>query len=151
MKEISHLLRKAYLDKLDPFIIDGITIPVFDEMVNPSVQIPTYKGASCYIVVLDQNEVETSNNDNSFRQNAVIGFDVVCKSHSIAGKLASELISNQLQESVHELEGQTIQIDETGIQVFSTTKIFSRSFKELGASLTSYRKRITFSNIIYES
>ena len=102
-------------------------------------------------MVLDQNEVETSNNDNSFRQNAVIGFDVVCKSHSIAGKLASELISNQLQEVVHELEGQTIQIDETAIQVFSTTKIFSRSFKELGASLTSYRKRITFSNIIYES
>ena len=42
MIETSHLLRKAYLDLLNPFIIEGITIPIFDNLVNPKITIPKY-------------------------------------------------------------------------------------------------------------
>ncbi len=115
MKEVSHLLRKAYLDALSPFIIEGVTIPIFDEMVNPSVSIPLYRGASAYILVTDQSESETTNNDSSFRQNANISFDIVCKSQSLSGKLATELISNQLQEEIHKLAGVDITI--AGFQI----------------------------------
>lgn len=152
MKEISHLLRAAYLSELTPFIIEGVTIPIFDQMVNPNVSIPTYRGANSYIIILDQNEVETTNNDCSFRQSAYITFDIVTKfSGNVMSSLPAELISNKLQQDVKSLEGQVIAIQNADIQVLDTVKVTSRTFIEEGASIIVVRRRIIFSNTVYQS
>jgi hypothetical protein len=151
MIETSHLLRKAYLDLLNPFIIEGVTIPMFDNLVNPAITIPKYKGGDCYIIVLDQNEVETSNNDCSQRTTSVISLDVVTKYLlNVGGVLASELISSKIQALVNTLEGQSININLANIQVLGTSLINARSFSDQGLNLTIYRKRLTFQHSIYQ-
>jgi hypothetical protein len=152
MIETSHLLRKAYLDLLNPFIIEGVTIPIFDNLVNPAItNIFKYKGADCYIIVLDQNEVETSNNDCSQRTTSVISLDIVTKYPlNVGGVLASELISSKIQTLVNTLEGQSININLANIQVLGTSLINSRSFSDQGLNLTIYRKRLTFQHSIYQ-
>jgi hypothetical protein len=152
MKETSHLLRKAYIDLLTPFVIEGVTIPIFDYLVNPNVTIPKYRGADTYIIIGDQSEVETSNNDCSQRTTSVIGLDIVTKyTLNVGSSLAAALISNQLIQEVNTLTGQPIQINQTGIQVLGTELINSRNFVDQGGSLTAFRKRLTFSHSIIQS
>jgi hypothetical protein len=152
MKNTSHLLRKAYIDLLSPFVIESVTIPVFDNLVNPAVTIPKYMGADAYILIVDQNEVETSNNDCSQRITSVISIDIVTKYPlNVGGLLSCELIANDVLEAVNTLTGQPIQINESGIQVLSTTLLNSRTFTENGGNLTAFRKRLTFSHSILQS
>jgi hypothetical protein len=151
MIETSHLLRKAYLDLLNPFIIEGVTIPIFDNLVNPAITIPKYKGADSYIIVLDQNEVETSNNDCTQRTTSVISLDVVTKYPlNVGGVWASELICSKIYELVNTLEDQSINIILANVQVLGTSLINSRSFTDQGLNLTIYRKRLTFQHSIYQ-
>jgi hypothetical protein len=151
MIETSHLLRKAYLDLLNPFIIEGVTIPIFDNLVNPKITIPKYKGADCYIIVLDQNEVETSNNDCSQRTTSVISLDIVTKYPlNVGGVLASELICSKIYSLVNTLEDQSIYFNIANIQVLGTSLINARSFTDQGLNLTIYRKRLTFQHSIYQ-
>lgn len=152
MKETSHLLRKAYIDLLTPFVIETVTIPVFDQLVNPNVTIPKYKGADSYILIVDQSEVETSNNDCSQRATSVIGLDIVTKYPlNVGGSLASSLIADQIIQAVNTLTGQPIEIDQSGIQVLGTQLINSRLFIEQGGSLTAFRKRLIFQHSIYST
>lgn len=153
MKEISHLLRKAYLDLLTPFTISGVTIPIFDTIVNPNTPIPTYSGVKAYIVILDQNEVERIGNRCAQSQLATITLDIVTKFNSggVFSSLPCELISDQVQQAVNTLTGQPISINQPDIQVLTTRKSLSRNFTELGSSLTVVRKRIIFEHNIYES
>jgi hypothetical protein len=151
MIETSHLLRKAYLDLLNTFIIEGVTIPIFDNLVNPKITIPKYKGADSYIIVLDQNEVETSNNDCSQRTTSVISLDIVTKYPlNVGGVLASELICNKIYQLVNTLEDQSIYINLANVQVLGTSLINARSFTDQGLNLTIYRKRLTFQHSIYQ-
>jgi len=152
MKEISHLLRLAYLNILAPLVVEGVTIPIADSFINPNQTIPIFRSGQAYVLLVDQNEVETSNNFCGFRQTATISLDVITKFPNGSGsKLASELISNVIQTQVNLLNGQSINIAETDIQVLSTTKVSSQSFEEPGQSLVVFRKRITFSHILIQS
>jgi len=152
MKEFSNLLRLAYLELLNPLILEGVTIPILDEMVNPNQQTATYRASQAYVLITDQNEVETSNNFSTFRQTATISLDIITKFPNGSGsRLASELISDKIQTQVNLLNGQSINIDNSVIQVLSTTKVASTSFVEPGQSLVVFRKRITFSHIIIQS
>jgi len=152
MKEISHLIRKAYLDLLEPLTVEGVSIPIGDTILNTNQPPATYRSSKSYILVTDQTEVETSNNDCSFRQNSVITFDIICKYPNGSGsKLATELISDALQQKIVSLDGQNIQIGFSGFQVLNTQKTFAQSFTELGETLTVYRKRLTFTQQVWQS
>jgi len=152
MKEVSNLLRLAYLELLNPLILEGVTIPILDEMVNPNQQTATYRASQAYVLITDQNEVETSNNITTSRQTTTISLDVITKFPNGSGsRLASELISDKIQTQVNLLNGQSININDAVIQVLSTTKVASTSFVEPGQSLVVFRKRITFSHIIIQS
>jgi hypothetical protein len=152
MKEVSNLLRLAYLNILSPLVVEGVTIPVLDEMVNPNQQTATYRASQAYVLITDQNEVETSNNFSTFRQTATISLDIITKFPNGSGsRLTSEIISDKIQTQVNLLTGQSINIDNSVIQVLSTTKVSSTSFVEPGQSLVVFRKRITFSHIIIQS
>jgi hypothetical protein len=152
MKEISHLLRKAYLDLLQPLTVEGVIIPIGDTLLNVNQSPVTYRSGIAYVLVTDQTETETSNNDCGFRQNASIVFDCIVKYPNGSGsKLAVELISGAIQEKVVSLGGQFIQIGLTGFQILNTQKAFAQSFTELGETLTVFRKRITFTQQVWQS
>ena len=150
MKEISYRLREAYATLLNPVIVESITIPVFDERVTPTAVIPTFKGGKAYILITDQNEVETTNNQCTFRKTATIAFDIITKFPlNYGGKISSELIANEIQEIV--LNGVGVQsISMSGFQVLSTRLEFSRAFIENGETQTAYRKLLVFNHSIYE-
>jgi len=150
MKEISYRLRDAYATLLNPLTVESVVIPIFDERVNPKSVIPTFKGGKAYILITDQNEVETTNNQCTFRKTATIALDIVTKYPlNIGGKIASELISNAIQEIVLNGVGiQSIAIPE--FQVLTTRLEFSRSFIENGDTETAYRKLLVFTHSIYE-
>jgi len=149
MKEISHIIRKAYLDLLKPLTLDSMYVPVFDERVNPQVQIPTYKGGRCYVLIRDQNEVETTNSQCTFRKTASITLDIVTKYPlNLGGKLTSELISNEIQQKINTFN--QISFEMEGFQVLSTKLEFSRNITENGDTETAYRKILGFSHSIYQ-
>ena len=163
MNEISHILRKAVIDALNPITVtfDGgfhyaldldfggsigqVIIPIFDERVNPAVQLPDLMGSKSYVLVRDQQEVETTNDKCSFRQNAFITLDCICKfPPNVGSKYASELISAYIQPLMSGV------IDVPGWQVLNVQKVNSQSIVEQGVNNTAYRKILTYSFDVYE-
>jgi hypothetical protein len=146
MKEIASELRKAVIEVVSPIEIDGITIPIFDERVNPSRLIPIVRGSNSYIIIRDQIEVETTNDKCQVRQNANITIDIVTKFPlNSGGKLLSEIISGIVQESI--FRG-SIQIQ--GFNIINVRKASSRGLVEQGVTLTAYRKIITYVFDVFE-
>jgi hypothetical protein len=149
MKEISHLLRKAYLDTLSPLTVEGSFIPIFDELVNPNSSTGNIQGATAYVIIRDQNEVETTNSQCTFRKTASITLDIVTKYPlNRGGKLASELISNEIQQKINTFN--QISFEMEGFQVLSTKLEFSRNITENGDTMTAFRKILGFSHSIYQ-
>ena len=145
MNEISYILRKAVIDLITPMVVGGVTIPVFDERVNPSVTIPDFMGSKSYTLVRDQQEVETTNDKCGPRQNALITLDCICKfPPNVGSKYAVELISAYIQPLM------TTDIIVSGWNVISVIKVNSQSIIEQGVNNTAYRKILTYSFDVYE-
>ena len=145
MNEISYILRKAVIDLITPMVIGGVTIPVFDERVNPAVPLPDLMGSKSYTLVRDQQEVETTNDKCGPRQNALITLDCICKfPPNVGSKYAAELISAYIQP----LMSTDIVIE--GWNVISVIKVNSQSIVEQGVNNTAYRKILTYSFDVYE-
>ena len=49
-------IRGKVMTALSGYKHNGVAVPVFDEVVNPSVALPTIAGAQVYIVLQDQQE-----------------------------------------------------------------------------------------------
>lgn len=150
MKEVSYRIRDAYTTLLNPLTVASITIPIFDERVNPKSTIPTLKGGKAYVLITDQNEVETTNNQCSFRKTVTIALDIITKYPlNVGGKIASELIADKIQQIILSGVGiQAIYIPE--FQVLSSRLEMSRAMIENGDTETAYRKLLVFSHTIYE-
>lgn len=146
MKEVASELRKAVLDAISPLVVNGVTIPVTDSFFTPTEDVTNYAGAICYVIISDQDESETTNNDCSTRQNTRLTFDVVTKFPSgFGGKKASEDISNEIQEAV---TLGNIAID-SDWQILNIRKDFSRTIIEQGTSQIAYRKLISYTFDIF--
>ena len=50
-------IRGKVMTALSGYAHNGVAVPVFDEVVNPSVALPTIAGAQVYIVLQDQQQV----------------------------------------------------------------------------------------------
>jgi hypothetical protein len=145
MKEISLPLRIAVIQALTPFTIGGIQIPIFDEFVNPSVNLPAFMGGKAYVVIRDQQEVETTNDKCQIRQNALITVDCIVKFPSTGGtRTAVESLSTFVMDKI--VRGFQL----TDWNVLNVTKVNSRTLIEQGASEIAYRKLITYSFDVYE-
>lgn len=106
-------------------------------------------GGKAYILITDQNEVETTNNQCTFRKTVTIALDIVTKYPlNFGGKIASELIANAIQEQVSLLNSNAVSF--SGFQVLNTRLELSRSFIENGDTETAYRKLLVFNHTIYE-
>jgi parallel beta-helix repeat protein len=143
--EISHMLRLAIIETLTPLVVEGVTIPIFDERVNPAETIPELLNGISYVLIRDQQEVETTNDKCAFRQNAVITLDCVVKYPvNVGSKLASELISCEIQSRINR------QVPIPGWQVLVVRRVNATSIVEQGITQTAYRKLITFQFDVYK-
>ena len=52
--DVSTTIRGFLFEALQGFKFKGITVPVFDELVNPNVALPVIGGAETYVVIQDQ-------------------------------------------------------------------------------------------------
>jgi hypothetical protein len=143
--EISHLLRLAIIQTINPLVVEGVTIPIFDERVNPAETIPELLNGISYVLIRDQQEVETTNDKCAFRQNALITLDCVVKYPvNVGSKLASELISCEIQSRINR------QVPIPGWQVLVVRRVNATSIVEQGQTQTAYRKLITFQFDVYK-
>lgn len=147
MREIATDLRIAILNAINPLTINTVTIPVFDTFLPPSVTIPTFETSKAYVLITDQNEAETTNNDCSTRQTASVNISIITKfPQGSGGKKASEIISNVIQQAIV-LNNISLPMD---LQLVNIRKAFSRVQIEQGTSEIAYQKIIGYTFDIYE-
>ena len=137
-------IRVAYFSALEGLAFDGIEIPVFDEVVNPKVTLPTIKGAEVYVLLQDQQEYEDSSQVVcEYRMISNITVKVVTKWGLTGNKRLSEDIGQLIDEhlrgdrNVSKLED----IDRIELEI-------SRSLPEYSTSNLAFSKILIYKNYI---
>lgn len=148
--DISEAVRRAFFSVLTPLIIDGVTIPVFDEEVNASEVIPVLNGASCYVIIQDQQEVEGNQNYCSYRENCSITIRIVTKfaTNQSLGKKVAEKISNVVQKKIKPNGKTHALVDANGFSFQQVKKELSKTINENANGLTAVSKVIIYNTIV---
>lgn len=147
MREIATDIRQAILAEISPLVVSGVTIPVYDTFLPPTVSPATFMGGQAYVLITDQNEAETTNNDCSIRQTASVTISVITKfPQGSGGKKASETISNVIQQAIT-IDDLTLPND---LQLINLRKEFSRVQIEQGTSQIGYQKIIGYNLDIFQ-
>lgn len=147
MIEIATEIRKAIIAEISPLTLSGVTIPVYDTELPPGINPANYLGSQAYVLITDQNEAETTNNDCSIRQTASVTINIITKfPQGSGGKKASETISNVIQQAITK-ENLTLP---AGIQLLNLRKAFSRVQIEQGSSQIGYQKIIGYTLDIFQ-
>ena len=147
MREIATNIRTAILAEISPLVISGVTIPVFDTFLPPTVAPATFMGGQAYVLITDQNEAETTNNDCSIRQTASVSISIITKfPQGSGGKKASETISNVIQQALT-IDNLVLPAD---LQLINLRKSFSRTQIEQGSSQIGYQKIIGYTLDIFQ-
>ena len=146
MREIATDIRIAVINAISPLVLSGVTIPVRDTELPPSINPANYQNSAAYVLITDQNEAETTNNDCSIRQNATFQINIITKfAQGNGGKKLSENISNAIQQKMT-LEYLTLPID---LQAVNIRKNFSRVQIEQGTSQIAYQKILSYTLDIF--
>lgn len=141
MREIATDIRIAVINAISPLVLSGVTIPVRDTELPPSINPANYQGSAAYVLITDQNEAETTNNDCSIRQNATFQINIVTKfAQGNGGKKLSENISNAIQQKMN-LTDIVLPGD---LQAVNIRKNFSRIQIEQGSSQIAYQKILSY-------
>jgi hypothetical protein len=147
MREISTDIRVAIINAISPLTLSGTIIPVHDTELPVSIAPAIYLGSQAYVLITDQNEAETTNNDCSIRQNATFQISIVTKfPQGNGGKKLSENISNAIQLKMT-LDYLTFPAD---LQVLEIRKNFSRTQIEQGSSQIAYQKILSYTLDIFQ-
>jgi hypothetical protein len=147
MRDIATDIRKAVIDAISPLTLSGVTLPVYDTELPPSVNPANYQGSAAFVLITDQNEAETTNNDCSIRQNATFQINIVTKfAQGNGGKLLSENISNAIQLKMN-LDDLVLPAD---LQAVNIRKNFSRVQIEQGSSQIAYQKILSYTLDIFQ-
>jgi len=150
MNEISSILRIALINVISPLVVEGVTIPIFDSRVNPNVTIPSLNRGKCYVIIRDQQEVETLGCKVGYRQNALISLDIIAKyPANVGSRVTTELISGTIQPMIHEANFAPL-LAEFGWNLMKITKVSSRGLEENGNTETAYRKLITYQFDVFQ-
>lgn len=146
MREIATNIRTAILAEISPLVISGVTIPVYDTELPPGINPANYLGSQAYVLITDQNETETTNNDCSIRQTATVSINIITKfPQGSGGKKASETISNVIQQALT-IDNLVLPAD---LQLINLRKSFSRTQIEQGSSQIGYQKIIGYTLDIF--
>jgi hypothetical protein len=147
MREIATDIRKAIIAAISPLTLSGVTLPVYDTELPPGINPANYQGSAAYVLITDQNEAETTNNDCSIRQNATFQINIVTKfAQGNGGKKLSENISNAIQLKMT-LDYLTLPAD---LQAINIRKNFSRTQIEQGSSQIAYQKILSYTLDIFQ-
>jgi hypothetical protein len=147
MREIATDIRIAVIDAITPLVLSGVTIPVHDTELPPTINPANYQGSAAYVLITDQNEAETTNNDCSIRQNATFQINIVTKfPQGNGGKKLSENISNAIQQKMN-LTDIVLPGD---LQAINIRKNFSRVQIEQGSSQIAYQKILSYTLDIFQ-
>jgi hypothetical protein len=146
MREISTDIRVAIINAISPLTLSGTIIPVHDTELPVSIAPAIYLGSQAYVLITEQNESETTNNDCSIRQDATIQISIVTKfPQGNGGRKVSENISNAIQQKMT-LDYLTLPDD---LQVINIRKNFSRTQIEQGSSQIAYQKILSYTLDIF--
>jgi hypothetical protein len=147
MRDIATDIRKAVIAAISPLTLSGVTLPVYDTELPPSITPANYQGSAAFVLITDQNEAETTNNDCSIRQNATFQINIVTKfAQGNGGKLLSENISNAIQLKMN-LNDLVLPGD---LQAVNIRKNFSRVQIEQGSSQIAYQKILSYTLDIFQ-
>lgn len=146
MRDIATDIRVAIINAISPLTLSGTIIPVHDTELPVNVVPAIYQSSQAYVLITDQNEVETTNNDCSIRQNAIFQINIITKfPQGNGGKKLSENISNDIQQKMN-LTDIVLPGD---LQAISIRKNFSRTQIEQGSSQIAYQKILSYSLDIF--
>jgi hypothetical protein len=146
MREIATDIRKAVIAAISPLTLSGVTLPIYDTELPPGINPAVYQGSAAYVLITDQNETETTNNDCTIRQNATFQINIVTKfAQGNGGKKLSENISNSIQLKMN-LTDIVLPID---LQAINIRKNFSRVQIEQGSSQIAYQKILSYTLDIF--
>jgi hypothetical protein len=147
MREISTDIRIAVINAITPLTLSGVTIPIYDTELPPTINPANYVNSASYVLITDQNETETTNNDCTTRQNATFQINIVTKfPQGSGGKKLSENISNAIQQKMT-LDYLTLPGD---LQAINIRKNFSRTQIEQGSSQIAYQKILSYTLDIFQ-
>ena len=146
MRDIATDIRIAVINAITPLTLSGVTLPVYDSELPPTINPANYVNSAAYVLITDQNETETTNNDCTIRQNATFQISIVTKfPQGSGGKKLSENISNAIQQKMT-LQYLTLPID---LQAINIRKNFSRVEIEQGSSQIAYQKILSYTLDIF--
>ena len=146
MREIATDIRVAIINAITPLTLSGVTLPVYDSELPPTINPANYQNSAAYVLITDQNETETTNNDCSIRQNATFQINIVTKfPQGSGGKKLSENISNAIQQKMN-LDDLIFPLD---LEVINIRKNFSRVQIEQGSSQIAYQKILSYTLDIF--
>jgi len=147
MRDIATDIRIAVINAITPLTLSGVTLPVYDTELPPSITPANYQGSAAFVLITDQNEAETTNNDCSIRQNATFQINIVTKfAQGNGGKKLSENISNAIQLKMN-LNDLVLPGD---LQAVNIRKNFSRVQIEQGSSQIAYQKILSYTLDIFQ-
>lgn len=147
MREIATDIRIAVIAAISPLTLSGVTLPVFDTELPPGINPANYQNSAAYVLITDQNESETTNNDCSIRQSANFQISIVTKFPlGSGGKKLSENISNAIQQKMN-LTDIVLPAD---LQAINLKKEFSRVQIEQGVSQIAYQKILSYTLDIFQ-
>jgi hypothetical protein len=150
MNEIAPIIRIALINVISPLVVEGVTIPIFDKRVNPNVPIPTLLGAKCYVIIKNQQEVETIGCKVGYRQNALISVDINVKyPANVGSSVTTELISGTIQPMMHDANFAPL-LAEFGWNLMKLTRPSAIELDENGNTQTNYRKLITYQFDVFQ-
>lgn len=146
MRDIATDIRVAIINAISPLTLSSVTIPVYDTELPPTINPANYVNSAAYVLITDQNETETTNNDCTIRQNVTFQISIVTKfPQGTGGKKLSENISNAIQQKMT-LQYLTLPID---LQAINIRKNFSRVQIEQGTSQIAYQKILSYTLDIF--
>ena len=129
-------VRGKVIEALSGYKFNGFYVPVFDEVVNPSIELPVINGAQTYIMLQDQqmiyNAVQTYCNP---RFNISLTIKVV----TIFGMVGNKKLSEDIGDGIINL----LRTDRDGSKLDGIDKIelvTSRSVNEITTERTAFSK-----------
>jgi hypothetical protein len=147
MREIATDIRIAVINAISPLTLSGVTLPIYDTELPPGINPANYQNSAAYVLITNQDESETTNNDCSIRQSANLQISIVTKfPQGSGGKKLSENISNAIQQKMT-LDYLNLPAD---LQLINIRKNFSRVQIEQGVSQIAYQKILSYTLDIFQ-
>ena len=99
-------IRGKVMTALSGYKHNGVAVPVFDEVVNPDVEIPTISGAQVYIMLQDQQQVPNAVQTICYpRNNINLTIRVVTIFGPVGNKKLSEDIGDEVLNLIRDNRG----------------------------------------------